>query len=67
MFYAPDLAVIAGGFMFGIGAAVNGGRSFGTLIRFAAGDLRSPALLEWPSGYGYSAICSYRRTHFLRV
>jgi uncharacterized protein len=39
MVYAPDLAVIAGGFIFGIGAAVNGSCSFGTLIRFAAGDL----------------------------
>jgi uncharacterized protein len=39
MVYAPDLAVIAGGFMFGIGAAVNGGCSFGTLIRFGAGEL----------------------------
>jgi hypothetical protein len=39
MVYAPDLTVIAGGFMFGIGAAVNGGCSFGTLIRFGAGEL----------------------------
>lgn len=31
--------MIAGGFIFGIGAAVNGGCSFGTLIRFAAGDV----------------------------
>jgi len=39
MIYAPSLSVIAGGFLFGIGAAINGGCAFGTLIRFAAGDL----------------------------
>src|SRR5215471_1301044 len=39
MTYAPGFAVIGGGFMFGIGAAVNGGCSFGTLIRFAAGEM----------------------------
>lgn len=39
MIYSPSLSTIVGGFLFGIGAAVNGGCSFGTLIRFAAGDL----------------------------
>lgn len=38
---SPDLsmAAIAGGFVFGIGAAVNGGCSFSTISRIAQGDL----------------------------
>lgn len=39
MIYSPSLSTIVGGFLFGIDAAVNGGCSFGTLIRFAAGAL----------------------------
>lgn len=37
--YAPGLAALMGGLMFGVGAAINGGCSFGTLIRLGAGDL----------------------------
>jgi uncharacterized membrane protein YedE/YeeE len=33
------LASIIGGLVFGVGAAINGGCSFGTLIRLAAGDM----------------------------
>ena len=39
MIYSPSPLTIVGGLLFGLGAAVNGGCSFGTLIRFAAGDL----------------------------
>jgi uncharacterized protein len=39
MTYSPSLLTIVGGLLFGIGAALNGGCSFGTLIRFAEGDL----------------------------
>lgn len=39
MTYSLSLLTVVGGLLFGIGAALNGGCSFGTLIRFAAGDL----------------------------
>jgi hypothetical protein len=39
MVYAPAISAIAGGLIFGAGAATNGGCSFGTLIRLGAGDL----------------------------
>lgn len=35
---APSFLTIAGGLAFGIGAAINGGCSFGTLIRLGSGD-----------------------------
>lgn len=37
--HAPAWAALAGGFLFGIGAAVNGGCSFSTLQRLADGEL----------------------------
>lgn len=36
--YAVAGASLAGGFLFGVGAAVNGGCAFGTLMRLGAGD-----------------------------
>ena len=36
--YAFGLAGLAGATMFGVGATINGGCNFGTLIRFATGD-----------------------------
>ncbi len=35
---APGLITVAGGLLFGVGAAINGGCSFGTLIRLGGGD-----------------------------
>jgi uncharacterized protein len=35
----PSVAILGGAFLFGVGAATNGGCSFGTLLRLAAGDL----------------------------
>lgn len=35
----PTFASMAGGLMFGAGAAINGGCSFGTIIRLGSGDL----------------------------
>lgn len=35
----PSFAILGGAFLFGVGAAINGGCSFGTLLRLAAGDL----------------------------
>lgn len=37
--YAISLAPVVGGLLFGAGAAINGGCSFGTIIRLGAGDL----------------------------
>src|SRR3712207_182179 len=37
--YRPDWPVAVGGFLFGIGAAVNGGCAFSTLTHLAMGDL----------------------------
>jgi uncharacterized membrane protein YedE/YeeE len=37
--YRPDWPVAAGGFLFGIGAAVNGGCAFSTLTHLAMGEL----------------------------
>ena len=35
---APGIFTVAGGLLFGVGAAINGGCSFGTLIRLGGGD-----------------------------
>lgn len=35
----PSVPILAGAFLFGVGAAINGGCSFGTLLRLAAGDI----------------------------
>lgn len=43
--YAAGLAALGGGFLFGIGAALNGSCSFGTLIGLGAGDLSYLATL----------------------
>lgn len=43
--YAPGLAAFGGGLLFGIGAALNGSCSFGTLIGLGAGDLSYVATL----------------------
>jgi uncharacterized protein len=44
--YPTSLATIIGGLVFGVGAAINGGCSFGTLIRLASGDLSCMATLS---------------------
>jgi uncharacterized protein len=44
--YPTSLASIFGGLVFGLGAAINGGCSFGTLIRLASGDLSCLATLS---------------------
>lgn len=49
---APTLVALAGGFLFGAGAAVNGGCSFSTLQRLADGELWMLATL---AGYGVGA------------
>ncbi|MBI2311441.1 MAG: YeeE/YedE family protein [Betaproteobacteria bacterium] len=50
--HAPTLAALAGGFLFGAGAAVNGGCSFSTLQRLADGEVWMLAAL---GGYGAGA------------
>lgn len=43
--HLPGFPAIAGGFMFGVGAALNGSCSFGTIIRLGSGDLSFIATL----------------------
>lgn len=49
----PTPAVIAGAFVFGIGAAINGGCSFATVLRLGAGELSFAGTLAGLSG-GYA-------------
>lgn len=50
--YAPGLLALGGGLAFGVGAAINGGCSFGTLIRLGAGDLSfAGTLLGMAAGF----------------
>lgn len=42
---APGLVTLVGGLLFGVGAAINGGCSFGTLIRLGGGDASFVATL----------------------
>lgn len=49
----PTPAVIAGAFVFGIGAAINGGCSFATVLRLGAGELSFAATLAGLSA-GYA-------------
>lgn len=49
----PTLVVLGGGLLFGVGAAVNGGCSFGTLIRLGGGDASFVATL---AGLGFGFV-----------
>jgi uncharacterized membrane protein YedE/YeeE len=50
---SPSLAAVFGGALFGIGAAINGGCSFGTIIRLGSGDMSFLATL---AGLGFGFI-----------
>ncbi len=47
-----SLSIVAGGFVFGVGAAINGACSFATISKIAQGSLHVALTLPWfiPSG-----------------
>lgn len=53
----PIAQTLAGGLLFGVGAAINGGCSFGTLIRLGAGDVSFLATL---AGLGFGILIDMR-------
>lgn len=53
----PMAQTLAGGLMFGVGAAINGGCSFGTLIRLGGGDASFIATL---AGLGFGILIEMR-------
>ena len=68
--YEPQLLVLFGGFVFGVGAAINGGCSLSTLQRLANGDL---GMLVTLLGLGVGVLAwstldlTFAITHAIRV
>ncbi len=59
-FAVPTLFTVVGGLLFGIGAAINGGCSFGTLIRLGSGDASFLATL---AGLAFGILLEQQASH----